>query len=242
MTAALEVSEVNVKFGGNLALHEVSIAAEPGAVTGLIGPNGAGKTTLFNVISGLQTPTRGRVLLGGRDVTDLKPHKRGRLGLARTFQRLELFTLLTVRSNVRVAAAIARRHRGAGADPDAVADRILERIGLTDIADVRVDELPTGQARLVELARALATNPSVLLLDEPASGQDETETDRFAELLVEVAADGIAVVLVEHDVGLVMRVCSMVHVLDFGEVLASGTPAEIQADPAVRAAYLGAPA
>jgi branched-chain amino acid transport system ATP-binding protein len=242
MTPALEARGITVRFGGNTALHDVAVTAEPGTVTGLIGPNGAGKTTLFNVISGLQAPTRGAVFLGGQDVTRLRPHRRGRLGLARTFQRLELFTLLSVRSNVHVGATIAHRHRGAGTDPDRLTDELLERVGLTALADARVDELPTGQARLVELARALAARPTVLLLDEPASGQDEAETDAFARLLVELAGEGMAVLLVEHDVGLVMRVCATVHVLDFGEMLTSGSPDAVQRDERVRAAYLGAPA
>jgi branched-chain amino acid transport system ATP-binding protein len=231
---ALDVRDVTVRFGGRHALEEVSLHAEPGTVTGLIGPNGAGKTTLFNVVCGLLPPEEGTVLLDGRDITRLAPFKRARHGLARTFQRLEPFGLLTVRENVRLAADIARRP-----DPDAVADTLLEHLAATELADVRADRLPTGQARRVELARALATDPKVLLLDEPASGQDETETAAFAAVLRDVAANGVAVVLVEHDVPLVMAVCSVVHVLDLGRVIASGTPAEVQRDEGVLAAYLG---
>lgn len=231
---ALEVTDVSVRFGGRMALHDVDLHAEGGTITGLIGPNGAGKTTLFNVISGLQPPTRGQVALGGTDVTRLPPFKRARQGLARTFQRLELFGLLTVRENVRLAADVARR-----SDPDRAADELLARLDLTEVADQRADRLPTGQARVVELARALATKPSVLLLDEPASGQNEQETAAFAAVMREVAADGVAVVLVEHDVHLVMEVCSVVYVLDLGRVLASGPPATVQQNDAVRAAYLG---
>jgi branched-chain amino acid transport system ATP-binding protein len=231
----LEVDTVTVRFGGHLALRDVSLSAEAGEVTGLIGPNGAGKTTLFNVITGLQKPQRGEVRIDGTPVTRLAPHRRARLGLARTFQRLELFTLLTVRENLTLAAAQRRPGR-----PDVDADELLEFIGLADVADVRADELPTGKARLVELGRALATRPRVLLLDEPASGQDDGETEAFRRVLIDVAGRGVAVVLVEHDVQLVMRTCRCVHVLDFGAVLASGTPAEVQADPRVQAAYLGA--
>ncbi|HET9612321.1 MAG TPA: ABC transporter ATP-binding protein [Acidimicrobiales bacterium] len=238
MSPVLEVRNVTVRFGGHLALDDVSIAAPPGEVTGLIGPNGAGKTTLFNVVTGLQAPARGSVRLDGEDVTGLAPYRRARRGLARTFQRLELFGLLTVRENVELAAAAGRRRSGRHSATRA--DRALELVGLTGQAGVRADELPTGRARLVELARALATGPQVLLLDEPASGQDERETEAFREVLLSVAAAGIAVVLVEHDVHLVMRTCARVHVLDFGRVLASGTPAEIQADRAVLDAYLGA--
>jgi branched-chain amino acid transport system ATP-binding protein len=238
--AALETVGVTVRFGGNVALHDVSLRADAGMVTGLIGPNGAGKTTLFNVVSGLLTPDRGRVRMSGTDITRLAPYRRARLGLARTFQRLELFTLLTVRANLRVAADLYRSHtRDRSVQPDLVAGELLERLGLVSVADVVADELPTGQARLVELGRALASRPKVLLLDEPASGQDESETHAFASLIRELAADGMAVLLVEHDVRLVMQLCSLVHVLDFGEILAVGDPAAVQADDRVVTAYLG---
>jgi branched-chain amino acid transport system ATP-binding protein len=235
MTPALQVTDISVRFGGRMALQEVNLTAERGTITGLIGPNGAGKTTLFNVICGLQQPTRGEVEIDGVDVTRLAPFKRARKGLARTFQRLEPFGLLTVRENVRLAADVARRP-----GPDAVADQLLVRLGIDGLADQRADRLPTGQARVLELARALATDPKVLLLDEPASGQDEGETAAFSQVLREVAADGVAVVLVEHDIQLVMDVCSHIHVLDLGRLLASGPPAVVQQDAAVLAAYLGA--
>ena len=234
MSPLLEVRNVTVRFGGHLALDDVSLVALPRQVTGLIGPNGAGKTTLFNVVTGLLGPQRGSVRLDGEDVTGLAPYRRARRGLARTFQRLELFGLLTVGENVELAASVRGRRPGRSAA------EALALVGLTDLAAVRADELPTGKARLVELARALATGPQVLLLDEPASGQDDSETEAFREVLLAVAADGLAVVLVEHDVQLVMRTCAHVHVLDFGRALAHGTPAEIQADRAVLDAYLGA--
>lgn len=235
MTVALEINEVSVSFGGRTALREVSIEAETGCITGLIGPNGAGKTTLFNVVCGLETAQRGRIRINGTEVTKLAPFKRARRGLARTFQRLEPFGLLTVLENVHLAADVAGRHR-----PEQVAADLLARLGISGLAGQRADRLPTGQARVVELARALATDPKVLLLDEPASGQDEGETERFSAVLREVAADDVAVVLVEHDIQLVMDVCARIHVLDLGRVLASGSPSEIQSDPAVLAAYLGA--
>jgi len=235
----LDVTDITVRFGGSMALNSVSLTAEPGQVTGLIGPNGAGKTTMFNVISGLQTPDSGSVVLDGTDLTRLSPTKRARRGLARTFQRLELFTMLTVRENIRVAADIHRSWSKSKVDAAAQVEQIIERVGLGEVADQLVTAVPTGQARLVELGRALACEPQVLLLDEPAAGQNASETERFAGLLRELAADGVAVVLVEHDVKLVVGVCDVINVLDFGRVLAVGNPAEIQANPAVREAYLG---
>jgi branched-chain amino acid transport system ATP-binding protein len=237
--ALLDVRGVTVRFGGNVALDDVAIEAEPGAVTGLIGPNGAGKTTLFNVITGLLPPNAGHVTLDGRDITRVNPTKRARLGLARTFQRLELFSLLSVRENIRVAADIRKGYARDGSKPAEVVEEIIERVGLQAVADARVDSLPTGQCRLVELGRCLATQPKVLLLDEPASGQDDRETEQFATLLRQLASEGVAILLVEHDVQLVMSVCSMVHVLDFGSIIAHGTADQIQNNEAVLAAYLG---
>jgi branched-chain amino acid transport system ATP-binding protein len=230
---ALEVDHVSVHFGGIAALSDVTLRAEAGVVTGLIGPNGAGKTTLFNVITGLQHPDRGSVHLGGIDVTHKRTHTRARHGLARTFQRLELFSTLSATDNVRVGLEASGR-----AAPSTAVD-LLERVGVVDEASAPVSSLPTGSARLVELARALSTDPKVLLVDEPCSGLDEHETDALGRLLSSLAAEGRAVVLVEHDTNLVLRVCGIVHVLDFGEVIASGTPDEIRRDPAVQEAYLG---
>ncbi len=237
--AALEVHEVTMRFGGHQVLDRASLAAEAGAITGLIGPNGAGKTTMFNVITGLLTPTGGKVHLDGRDVTAVRLHQRARMGLARTFQQLELFSMLTVRENIRVAADIRKRWSRDRSDCAAITSEIIERVGLGAVADDRVTSLPTGQGRLVELGRALAARPSVLLLDEPASGQDEQETERFGTLLRQLADDGAAVVLVEHDMALVMHVCDRVYVLDLGHLIATGDPASVQADPAVLDAYLG---
>ena len=235
----LDVQEVSVRFGGHLALDRASLTAAAGEVTGLIGPNGAGKTTMFNAITGLLAPTSGRICIDGRDVTGLKLHKRARMGLARTFQQLELFSMLTVRENIRVAADIRRRWSRDGSDSGALTASIIEQVGLDEVADERVTSLPTGQGRLVELGRALACKPRVLLLDEPASGQDDAETHRFGLLLRELAASGTAVVLVEHDMTLVMEVCDRVHVLDLGRMIAVGGCAAIQSDPAVLEAYLG---
>ena len=236
----LETRGITVRFGGNTAVNDVSLTVEEGQITGLIGPNGAGKTTLFNTITGLQKPTSGRVLLDGADIPRLSPAKRARRGMARTFQRLELFLSLSVRDNVRVAGdvlkATGRRRRF---DLDEETDRVLERTGLTDIAHKDVSDVPIGRARVVEVARALMTSPRVLLLDEPASGQTERETEAFAELLVGLAAEGLAICLVEHDLPLVMRLCSTIHVLDYGSLIASGTPQEVKESPEVIAAYIG---
>jgi branched-chain amino acid transport system ATP-binding protein len=235
----LEVQEVDVHFGGVKALQGVTLDATEATVTGLIGPNGAGKTTLFNVICGLQEPGRGRVLLAGEDIGGKAAYQRARLGIARTFQRLEVFGSLTARDNVLVAAEVHRSWTRAQYDPKDVTEQILERVGITRVADEQVDSLPTGLARLVELGRALATHPRLLLLDEPSSGLDESESEDFGRLLLDLAGDGLGVLLVEHDIDLVMSVCSRIHVLDFGSILAVGSPREVQADERVRAAYLG---
>lgn len=234
-SAHLHVENVTVAFGGHLALNGAGLHAERGAVTGLIGPNGAGKSTLFDVICGLRAPTGGRVAIGGRDVTRHGPARRARHGLARTFQRLELFGRLTVRDNLLVAAELGPERRRAAR----AVDDLLERLGLTALADTSADELPTGTGRLVEVGRAMAARPSLVLLDEPAAGQDPGETERFGELLRSLAAEGAAVLLVEHDMGLVMKVCDELFVLDLGKVIASGPPAAVQANEAVVTAYLG---
>ncbi len=235
----LEVDGVTVQFGGLLAVDDASFVVPAGCVTGLIGPNGAGKTTLFNVITGLQAPSRGRIVLDGAEVTKKRPYIRARLGIARTFQRLEAFGSLTARENVLVALEMRRRWADSRYDCASVAEELLERVGITAVADTRVEALPTGSARLVELARALATEPKVLLLDEPSSGLDEQETDALGALLHDLTADGLAVLLVEHDMPLVMEACAHISVLDFGRVIAQGSPTEIQANPSVQRAYLG---
>ncbi|WP_371836769.1 ABC transporter ATP-binding protein [Rhodococcus rhodnii] len=232
----LDTRGVTVRFGGHVALDDVSISVRAGTVTGLIGPNGAGKTTLFDTVTGAGRPAAGTVHLAGHDITRLAPHRRARLGMARTFQRLELFVSLTVRQNLLVAADIAGRRSGRRIPS---VDEMLELTGLADIADDDVADVPTGRARIVEVARALMSGPRVLLLDEPASGQTEEETARFADLLRQLAAGGLAICLVEHDLPLVMGLCSTVHVLDYGKVIASGPPEQVGADPAVIAAYIG---
>ena len=238
----LEVVIATVRFGGLVAVDQVSLTAEAGQVTGLIGPNGAGKTTLFNVVTGLQAPTSGLVLVDGEDVTGLPAPDRARRGVARTFQRLEVFGSMTVFDNVLTAAELRRTWTRDDESPRELARDCLRRTGVLAHADAMADAVPTGIARLVELARALALRPRLLLLDEPSSGLSPQETEAFAALLTELAAEGTAVLLVEHDVELVMSTCAHVHVLDFGKLLAVGTPAEVQADPLVQQAYLGATA
>jgi branched-chain amino acid transport system ATP-binding protein len=239
----LRVDDVVVQFGGVTAVNHATFQVERGTVTGLIGPNGAGKTTCFNVISGLQSPTSGRVLLEGRDITRAPVHRRARRGIGRTFQRLEAFGSLTVWDNVRTALDIHAGVRGLLSSVDGSADteveRLLDLVGISEYADERADSVPTGVARLLELARALACEPRLLLLDEPSSGLDEQETVEFGRLLTQLAADGRTVLMVEHDMDLVMSVCDTIHVLDFGSIIAQGTPAQIRTDPVVQRAYLG---
>jgi branched-chain amino acid transport system ATP-binding protein len=235
----LQVEHVVVQFGGVTAVNDASFEVEPATITGLIGPNGAGKTTCFNVISGLQRPTKGTVRFRGHDVTSVSVDGRARRGMGRTFQRLEAFGSLSVRENVMVALDINRGLRGVFKNGRKDADALLERVGIASYADDRADSVPTGTARLLELARALACQPRLLLLDEPSSGLDESETDAFGDLLQELAAAGVAILMVEHDMDLVMAVCQTIHVLDFGQIIASGTPAAIRQDRRVQEAYLG---
>jgi ABC-type branched-subunit amino acid transport system ATPase component len=250
MSSGLAVDTVTVRYGGHVAVDAVSLVAEPGRITGLIGPNGAGKTSFFNACSGLVPHDGGTVALDGVDLTSASPTQRARRGLGRTFQRMELFDSLTVAENVALAheAALAGgnplRHLLArpsdGADVRERARQALDQCGIADLADRRTGTLPTGQRRLVELARVLAADFRILLLDEPSSGLDATETERFGTILRQVVNErGVGILIVEHDMALVMGICATVYVLDFGELIFSGTPAEVLASPAVRAAYLG---
>ncbi len=248
---ALEAREVTVQFGGLRALDNVSLSVPPKAIVGMIGPNGAGKTTLFGVLSGLLTPKSGKVFLDGTDVTRSSAATRARKGLARTFQRLELFGELTVREHLVLAYRVRNQRSnllkdlvGLGRRPaegeGAEVDRILEMLGIRDLAHVPATVLPLGTGRLVEVARAAASAPKVLLLDEPSSGLDADETDRLVDVLRRLRAEeGTTMVLVEHNVDMVLGLVDHVTVLDFGQTIATGTPAEIRANPAVQNAYLG---
>jgi branched-chain amino acid transport system ATP-binding protein len=236
----LEATNLNVRFGEHHAVRDVDLSVDTGQIVGLIGPNGAGKTTTFNAISGVQRCT-GTVRIDGTDVSRAAPHERARHGMSRTFQRLEVFGTMTAYDNIRTAAEIAAgARRTSRREASATADRTVDLLGLGAVAHRRADALPTGQARLVELGRAVATEPSVLLLDEPASGLDEIESRRLAEVLSTLREQGIAILLVEHDIDLVMELCDRIDVLNLGELIASGTPEAIRSNGGVRDAYLGA--
>jgi len=249
-TGALEVRELSVHFGGVVAVASVSFEAPMATITSLVGPNGAGKTTTFNACSGLLKPTHGRVILHGRDVTNLGPAGRSRLGLGRTFQRAELFNSLTVRENVELGreAYLAGANPvsqlvGSRADRAAIrqaVDEAMEMTGVGPMADIQAGLLPTGRRRMVELTRVLAGPFDLLLLDEPSAGLDQSETQHFGDILTTVVAErGTGILLVEHDMALVRQICSNIYVLDFGELIFEGSPSEMLVSSVVREAYLG---
>jgi ABC-type branched-subunit amino acid transport system ATPase component len=252
-TPVLEAVGVTVRFGGLVALSDVSISVSPATIVGLVGPNGAGKTTLFHVVSGLLRPQAGEVFLRGKRVTRSSPQKRARFGLARTFQQLELFMGLTAREHVVLGYRVRKERNRLWSDlvtagslhPESADERervdyLVDLLGLTSVATTPAASLPLGTARRVEVARALATSPSVVLLDEPSSGLDHRETSQLGSALRRVVEqEGVSMLLVEHDVAMVLGLSSSVSVLDFGVCIASGTPEQIRNDPAVRAAYLG---
>jgi branched-chain amino acid transport system ATP-binding protein len=229
----LRVDSVEVSFGGTQALGGVTVEVAAGEFCGLIGPNGAGKSTLFNVVTGFVRPQRGRVLFDGADITRQRAGRRSRSGIRRTFQEVELFDDLTVAENVRVAA---------GSKGKAAASTIVAELELTEFADILCRKLPGGIRRRVGVARALASQPRLLLLDEPGAGLIQDEVAHLAQLIQTVCKErDTTVVLVDHDMSLIRRVCSRVVVLDFGKVIAQGTPEQIEADEKVQIAYLGTP-
>ena len=250
MTTVLEARSIGKSFSGISALSQVSIEVREGERVGLIGPNGAGKTTFFNCLLGILEADSGTVWLEGTDVSRLPVHERARRGIGRTFQRIELFGGSTVREHLLIAERV-RRGNGAlwrdllgrgrpKADELDACDRVLELLGLGDLADEPIEQLSLGQGRLVEVGRALMTRPRVLLLDEPSSGLDRKETADLASTLRTVQADqGFAILLVEHDVELVAGFTERSYVLDFGTMIAEGPTTDVLDDPAVRAAYLG---
>ena len=251
--STLLAESVTIRFGGLTAVDDATIEVPDGGFIGLIGPNGAGKTTLFNAIGGFITPTRGRVLFQEREITSMPASARARLGIGRTFQKLELFHRMTVLDNLLVAAESAESKLDIASDLlhlprrpreekrcEDIARKVMDELDLTWAADRRSADLPVGTGRMLELGRALCTNPKILLLDEPSSGLDTNETRAFGQTLQRINADhGVGILLVEHDMDLVMEVCRQIYVLDFGRMIAHGTPVEVAAEPAVRSAYLG---
>jgi branched-chain amino acid transport system ATP-binding protein len=248
----LRVEDLAISFGGVTALDEVSFTVEPGAIFAVIGPNGAGKTTLFNVMSGIYAPARGRVLLDGDEITRRQPHEIARRGLSRTFQNLQVFFRMTALENVMVGCHRHERRNvlshfltlpsvlAQNRDTRRTAEALLAFVGIESAAERPAGTLPYGVLKRLEIARALATQPRVLLLDEPAAGCNPTETAEIDAAIQKIAASGIAVVLVEHDMRLVMKISSRIHVLHQGRSLVEGSRAEVGANPEVIAAYLGA--
>ena len=250
MTPTLEATDIRKTFSGIVALDDLSITIEEGERVGLIGPNGAGKTTFFNCVLGLLRPDQGRVLLHGEDISHLRVHRRAQRGIGRTFQRIELFAELTVREHLLIAERVRRGDGrlwkdllGRGkprADEIERCDEVLSLLGLSDVATEPIEHLSLGKGRLVEVGRALMTQPSLLLLDEPSSGLDRQETGDLARTLRAVQAEqGFAILLVEHDVEFVSGFTERTYVLDFGLMIAEGPTAEVLQSDVVRQAYLG---
>ena len=250
---ALEARDVSTRFGGIVATNHVSIQVEKGKIFGIIGPNGAGKTTLFNIITGVYSPTEGKVLLDGEDLTGKQPYQIARAGIARTFQNIRLFNDLTVYSNIHIAyqknmtysvlqgVFRTKAYKEQETDCALKCEKLLKSVGLWELRDQLASNLPYGVQRRLEIARALATSPKVLLLDEPAAGMNEQESEELCGIIRDIPRnfEGITILVIDHHMDVIMSVCDEITVINFGKQLATGTPAEIQKNQAVIDAYLG---